>query len=310
MRLLNEFWAFVKERELIRLRRLHGLPRDQWTQDPIMQQYRFTNVKRHHDRTTIGLKKIYDAHFDWDDEATSWDDCVALLLNCVLFRFFGTVEAAEVIGYVRRWNREQQDRVEGYAIQNDLPFTSAYIVPNAGLDIPKYEMVIRVMNEMRDHHAHGVIYALQDEKGPQSWEAATDALTKCFGVGPFMAKEILLDYVLATGQTPKDWQTWTPVGPGGKRGAGWVLLGRKESLPTATALRVCQEVYASHEAHWPDSFTVGDGVNKWTHISENLDLTDIQFQFCEFDKYRKALAGKQPKRRFKPTIDRITDKTK
>jgi hypothetical protein len=38
-----------------------------------------------------------------------------------------------------------------------------------------------------------------------------------------------------------------------------------------------------------------------------LDLTDIQFQCCEFDKYQRVVRGDgKPKRRFWPTVDGVT----
>ena len=108
-----------------------------------------------------------------------------------------------------------------------------------------------------------------------------------------MAKEILLDYILATGWMPTDWETWTPIGPGGRLGAGIVQYGTVVRLPDSEAIHVIRALYEMRLNRWPDSFP-------------SLDLTDIQFQLCEFAKYIKATKGGRPKRRFRPTIDRIT----
>ena len=51
---LNSYGAylyFVAERELVRHRKESGTP-GPWTDDPVLQQYRFTNVRRRDDRMT------------------------------------------------------------------------------------------------------------------------------------------------------------------------------------------------------------------------------------------------------------------
>ena len=46
-----DFYAFMREREAIRLRRLEGAP-PPWTEDPILREFSFTNIKREHDKTS------------------------------------------------------------------------------------------------------------------------------------------------------------------------------------------------------------------------------------------------------------------
>ena len=112
-----------------------------------------------------------------------------------------------------------------------------------------------------------------------------------------MAKEILLDFVLASGVTPDDWQTWTPVGPGGNRGARRVKRGQawqSASKSDAEALETIREIYEERKIYWRTDFV-------------ELDLTDVQFQLCEFDKYSRVAEGRRPKRQFRPTNDWITN---
>jgi hypothetical protein len=112
-----------------------------------------------------------------------------------------------------------------------------------------------------------------------------------------MAKEILLDYILVTNQLPTDWETWTPVGPGARRGAGVVKYDMITSIPEWETLEVCRQLYNMCDERWPREF-------------ERLDLTDIQFQLCEFAKYEKTKTGVgRPKRKFHPTIDDITKRS-
>jgi hypothetical protein len=55
MRLAAKYFALARERESIRRGRLAGaLP--PWTHDPIFRQWRFCNVHRENDRTTIWFR--------------------------------------------------------------------------------------------------------------------------------------------------------------------------------------------------------------------------------------------------------------
>lgn len=290
---VERFYEFMTERENIRLRRALGWPREKWTLDPIFQKYSFTNVKREHDRTSTLLRQeFYDpwVHGSEEDNTDPMDlddpdMCVQIMLNCVLFRYFGTIEAAQTIGWTENWGKTARDRILGLGAQDDLKFTAAYIIPACGRSEPKHQIVVDIID--------GIEKRLDDVIRRDKWEQQCRILSSCYGCGSFMAKEILLDYFMATGIRPVDWQTWSPVGPGGRRGASRVLHGAKLPISETEALEVIREIYSQREEYWREDFV-------------DLDLTDIQFQMCEFDKKSRVAEGRAPKRRFKPTIDAIT----
>lgn len=294
---IAQFYAFMTERENIRLRRLLGWPREEWTYDPIFRTYSFTNVKREHDRTSAQLRQIYEEEFveliiekcgpHWrDDPYCNADDSLdELLLNCTLFRYFGTVETARVIGWTKEWSKRRREEIISHGLGDELRFTSAYIVPNCGRTEPKYEIVCEIVD--------GVARRVSEITAQTSWERQVEILRQCWGVGAFMAKEIMLDYVMVTQIYPDDWQTWTPVGPGGCRGAGRVLTGSLVKLSEPLALEVIQRIYELRDDYWRADFV-------------KLDLTDVQFQLCEWDKYSRVAEGRAPKRRFRPTVDAVT----
>ena len=63
-------------------------------------QYKFTNVKREHDRTTLWMRR----HFTGPN-VTKDTDPGLVLFNCALFRYFGSIKYAERMGWVG--NRDQ-----------------------------------------------------------------------------------------------------------------------------------------------------------------------------------------------------------
>lgn len=308
MKMLQEFWDFVRERELIRLRRLAGLPREQWTSDEILQTYSFTNVKRHHDRVTrLLLTEFYDPHRLFNDQKqthllASAEILRMYLLNAAIFRYFGTLESARTIGWLYEWSPDQKSRL--LEMGSLLSFTPAYLVPNCGDTRAKYVVVCDIIDS---------IWSVATEVVAQtSWQRACEILSRCWGCGSFMAKEVYLDFLLARGEwRPSDWQTWTPVGPGGQRGATWVRdglvlssSGKQTKMDEDEALEVIRVIYESrfNDGHWHEPMRVDDDVLD----PVDLDLTDVQFQLCEFDKYNRAKSGGRPKRKFRPTVDEIT----
>ncbi len=275
------FWEYLIERESIRLRRLAGLPSGEWSTDWIFQQFSFTNCKRIHDRTTTLLRQeFYDLHQSDNDKI--------ILLNAAIFRYFGCIETARIIGWSSDWNQTRRDFIQMRGLCDELRFTPAYIIPSCGRSEPKYEVVLDIIEQMWGRFDELLKY--------NSWEQWTDVLSSSYGCGQFMAKEILLDYIMATKRNPVDWETWTPVGPGGRLGAGWVRDNELTRLSSYESLEVIRSIYETRDEFWPENFV-------------KLELTDIQFAFCEVAKYQKAFTGVgRPKRNFRPTVDDVTRK--
>src|SRR5262245_25055978 len=90
--MIDHFFAFVRERYLIRVRRNEGQPRP-WTQDPILQNYSFTEVFREDDRTTKWLRENVRDPLRNDPR---------VLPAVLIFRWFNRVETGEAIFKKRR----------------------------------------------------------------------------------------------------------------------------------------------------------------------------------------------------------------
>jgi hypothetical protein len=84
---VEAFFAYARERHSIYLKRLAGDPWP-WTSDPILQQYRFTNVFRELDKTTQWFKKNVREPLRNDP---------SVFLATVIFRWFNTIRTGETI---------------------------------------------------------------------------------------------------------------------------------------------------------------------------------------------------------------------
>lgn len=281
----NAFFDYLTERENVRLRKEAGdfFP---WTEDTILQTYKFTNVRRHHDRTSNELREMfYKKHFN--------DDRRSILMNCATYRYFGTYEFAKEIGW-QDYDSFDFDFIEDTAADRlanrERVFTGAYVITNQGISAPKQEVVVRYFLKALWEATPEIVKLAQIS---QSWEQVARRMMKLNGFGGtgFMTKEVLLDTTYTgfwehyhedpneLGFTfPADWGQWTPIGPGALRGAARVLgdesaksLKQEQAFQCIMNLVNLQDLYFGHE------FT--------------LSPTDIQFGLCEFDKYERVRLG-------------------
>jgi hypothetical protein len=284
-------WYYMNERESIRLKKEAGAPWP-WTKDPILQTYRFTNVKRLHDRTTQWVLR------NWYHPMRE-RPLGEQLFNCGLFRWFGTIEFACQIGWVATdswtgkkpldWRRDVESTAASMLSRGDKVFTGAYIITSGGVSGPKYETVVRDYLSPFFAQRHALAALAQSSR---SWQTVAEAMAKLpgFGGSGFMAKEVLQDALL----TPvfagvRDAGTWTPVGPGARRGLNR-LYGRplRQPIPKEQALDELRDLLRRAPQY------VSEHV-----LRLDLSLHDIQFVLCETDKYLRVKLGEgRPRSRY------------
>lgn len=272
-----DFWSYIRERESIRLRRVEGQPWP-WTRDPILQAFKFTNVRRRHDRTTQAFMVTYKLH-------TAVPPDVALY-NCAVRRFFGTAEFGLSVGWL---DSHAPSTLRNAELSCPRPWTGAYIIRAGAAGTRKVDSVIEYMDSLWARAAE-IVTAIEDSG---RWEAGYQVMRKCFGFGPFMAKEVLQDYLLwleACGKTVTDAGTFTPVGPGAARGLN--RLFERPINATQPELAMLVEIQMLLEGIQPIWLrTFNDGC---------LTAHDIQFCLCEYDKYERTRLGEgRPKATYK-----------
>jgi len=294
----NAFFSFVEEREQIRLRKEADLPYP-WTKDQILRDYKFTNVHRHHDRTSRVLRGLfYTPNFHADKKT--------ILMNAATFRYFGTYEFAEAIGWTHfedmdnnHWEHVKEVAEDRLA-NKERVFTGAYVITNQGISAPKQEVVVEYFLKALQKQAED----LRDLTiATESWEDVATEMRKIqgFGGSGFMTKEILLDTTYTSFwdnwinhpkdgifSFPMDWDSWTPIGPGARRGAARVS-GDDEAKPLKEedAGNIIDDLMVQQDLFLPD---------EWDSLAPH----DIQFQLCEFDKYERVRLGQgRPRSRYK-----------
>lgn len=276
---------YIVERESIRVKKEAGEPRP-WTKDKILDTYKFTNVFRIYDRTTQKLLELYTYATKSTDEVT--------LLHCGIYRYFGTWEFAHDLGWTEKITKGFF-RHMALVAQTRLnagvkTFTGAYVVTSGGRSEPKVNVVTRYLERL--WFCADLITKKMHEA--RSWEAGYRELTKLEGFGGFgfMAKEVLQDYLLCRpGMWCKDRNTWSPMGPGARRGINR-LLGRPVNSPGNEVFFIADLIKVHGRVNVE---LVGTGIKP-------LTAHDVQFCLCEFDKYERTRLGQgHPRNRYTPT---------
>lgn len=304
---LRFFWYWINERHKIFEARKAGKPFP-WTKDKILQEYKFTNPFRQHDRVTQEWTNRYIKLMG----AGAVEKDEDLLFQVAMFRLFNWPETYDALHYgLRRWNLEKAvDILHARKAEGKQIFTGAYIIPSAGKP-DKAKTIAEALEklwdgrdpkDMEERELKGLpqrppnrrLFA-RKIKRKQSMKFATQLLQKIPTIGPFIAYEIVCDLrhtrLLADA---KDKLSWANPGPGAQRGIHRLLCG-------------------SHQ--WPQGREKPDynkimrlllkmaprKLSKQVKTCETpFEMREIEHSLCEFDKYMR-IKRKEGKTRSKFT---------
>ena len=267
---LERYCYWQVEREQIRLRKEVQKNPPPWTNDPILQQFKFCQVFREDDRTTRWFKKYIREPLKDDP---------SVLMATVIFRWFNLIDTGRTLikhNLHLDWDRKRA--IEEITKQPKW-ITGAYIIktPN-GMD--KVSGVAECISHMWNDREILVNKIVSENMNlEETWKLLRDYPY----MGPFMAYEVVTDlrhtYLL---KNANDIVTWANAGPGAMRGLNR-LTGR--------ALGFCKR---SHD--WNKEMnvlykTVIQRLNKWILINRSYEMREIEGGLCEFDKYSRIAKG-------------------
>ena len=274
MKYLDDLLFWVAERERIRLAKEEGFPRP-WTQDPVMNHYRFCNVDRCNDRVTQWI------HTNW---MYPNDGAPSLPFAMGVARMVNLPETLESLGYPDKWDPDHFISVlAGRKLSGKKVWTSAYMITggySAGGE-SKEVIIARVLTKLHD----------QLERNPVcSGDTLESAAVKLRvpGIGTFLSAQIIADLKYSRVlKGAKDWLYWCSPGPGSTMGLNF-LHERQELTPIIDAQFV-KEVNEVREL--------------LRHAGTDLDSQNVQNCLCEFSKYVRAKHfGKRLKSGYTPHI--------
>jgi len=276
-------WYFLRERQAIYERRMAGEPKP-WTQDPILRDYRFTNVDRELDTVTQWIRKNIRQLYMRDP---------ALWFNLAIARFINWPDTLKELGYFHRWEPARFTEVMAARQANGQKcYTGAYMVRG---DV---QGGLATKHEYLAHKVFTPLWAAREDVamvlGRNSLEEAQTYLVKFFGMGGFMVDQILTDLKY----TPvlrhaTDWNSFCFAGPGAMRGLNR-LAGRplKSTVSQQQALEEIQVLYA-------------EGLSLGMHnVVPNYEIHMIENILCECDKHLRVKNGEgRPRSRYPGSAD-------
>lgn len=300
---IDDFFDYANRREVIRLRKEAGAPRDEWTDDPVLKEWSFCNIEREHDRTT----KWFCQHVRHNGPEEQY------ILRAVAFRWFNRVETGRAIAGMDPADRQvaqnlfvpvQTDRMLERLRNLKLSpvVTGAYVIktPN-GVD--KLHGVIECINRFKIQRSiydglwanhYSLSQRLLEEPGQHSLEGVWNWLRETPYLGDFMSYEIVTDLANSPllDKAP-DIMTWANPGPGATNGLSYMLYGEPGHLKRHNRhdrdlmMELMQQILdaSRHRRNWPHQLV-------W-------NMRTVEHTLCEFMKYERVKAGGRLKRRYR-----------
>lgn len=276
---------FVWEREVVRIVKERG-GEPPYTNDPVIQRYKFTNIRRQDDRVSRWIiDNVIAPNISRKDlwfillvtRLINWPPTLEHLINAgILFRPVVDFEPAEF-----------SQSVENYKAQGRKVYSGAYMVYPTKMD-PGGVKSLAIAKHII---APAAKLNMQMVLAQNSISAFVSALAKSFGISTFMAGQVAADltYCPQLGNA-SDLYSYAPIGPGSSKGLNY-LLGRTE-YATWTQGNFNEQLVK-----------INNAINIELEITD-LTLHDVQNVMCEFSKYVRAVKGSgKPKTVYQPETE-------
>lgn len=279
----DAFFKYAIERHRIYMARKAGVPKP-WTDDPVLQTSRFTNIYRELDRTTVWFREHVRSRLQ---------DRPEVVPAAVIFRWFNRILTGEAlfcdpdIAYGGRTAFEQFLKTGELAVLKNAivafcgasgPYvTGAYTINtiSAPRGLSKLDGVINLVGQWWERHQDWPTHRWGTLEEFCGW-----VRSPC--LGEFMAYEVACDLrwtpVL---ENATDINTWANVGPGALRGLNRIH-GRPvaQGAPQSRTLAEMRDLLEASREAWPE----GPGWPAW-------ELREVEHTLCEFDKYCRVREG-------------------
>ena len=267
------YW--IRERERIRDLKERGFTRP-WTQDTILQQYRFCNVNRDDDTVTRWI------HENW---SLPNQDSPMLPFALTVARMVNLPSTLSALGFPHVWDQHHfEDTLRFLKDSGNKVWTNAYMITGGyskGGE-PKEAIIGRVLSQVYQNLGKLPIV-------PGDTLEDMSEKIKAPGVGPFLSAQVIADLKrISPYDESADFFTWCAPGPGSTIGLN--ILHDRDFLAPTTPKKFKDEV---------NEIRITIRGNTGLH----LDAQNTQNCLCEFNKYyRTKYSDYTPKTRYVPAV--------
>ncbi len=282
----DTYWRFAAERQRIFMRRANGAP-PPWTDDPILNEYKFTNAYRASDRVSQYL--IRHVIYEGDQEPAE------LLFRILLFKIFNRIDTwtllQESLGELSyaTYSYQKYDKVLSRAMAAGVSiYSAAYIMPSGKgvFDTSrKHQMHLKLIDRMLNDELHKKLAATRTMLEGFTLLRAYPTL------GDFLAFQYITDINYSTLTNYSESEFVVP-GPGAFSGIHKCF----SALGGLSEVDIIKLVTESQEREFARL-----NLDFETLWGRPLQFIDCQNLFCEVDKYSRL---------FHPEIRGISKRTR
>lgn len=301
---LEHLVHFIKERYKIHILKDIEYQPAPWTDDPILRSYRFTNVRREHDKETKWLIK----HITSNSELVYEDK----LLNCILFRLFNKHETCELIGMPIKFSQgyESEDYREIFEQKRkDDPdyvfFTGAFISGGMKSAFKRYspagtwDMCMRVMYFIdyliRDEFTSGI--GCTTDEFVSSPDKIFELMKEYKGIGDFLAYQVFVDFTYIN-EFPSSENEFVVAGPGCKRGLD-CLFESRGGMTYEECLFWLRDNWTKLMKNYGIQWNSDEIFTDLPDYDHCMNIMSLENCFCELSKYERAINGSgRPRARY------------
>jgi hypothetical protein len=274
---VDDIWEFARKRHLIYLRRTAGVDPAYWTNDPILQRYRFCNVYRELDTVTDWLR------VNWREPNAENPD---LWFAFVVARHMNNIPMLDALGGAPLpWDPEFfVIMAEKRRLEQDKVFGAAYMIGTRH----KGSKAVYLANEV-----FTPLWNAREKIRPRPGDTLTSwhmQLGLWYGLASFMSAQVIADIkhcwpLLAA----SDWQSFCASGPGSRVGLNYLMNRPPKTRWREDEFRLrVDELRLALAPHFQAEY--------WAPP----DGQDTQNLLCEFSKYERTRLGTgRPKQIFR-----------
>lgn len=290
------FFEFIYKRQLIWYRRFVLQEDAPWTDDEILQKFKFINMYRELDRCTLYILETFK----------NIKDRRMLLLNIIFYRFFnlsGLYEMLEIEPFDHMDNQllEQLDtRFKQLKKSGTAIFNNAYVISPGNSHAPKHFSILNNLMTL-DKKLSGMIEKIDACETP---ETSFEILLEIPLAGPFLTCEIWTDLTYF-GFFRQNWDDndFVSIGPGAKWGLE-ILYGK---MQRDQYFKQLYYLYKRQHSVLPRVHKDLKQKLSWKKIVYTeayssvpfLSITNMEGALCEFRKYWNLSHGKGRRRYYK-----------
>ena len=299
---IRYFYDFVTERYKIHVRKDFLKQKAPWTNDGVLQQYKFCNVRREHDRQSQYLIKNI-----------STNPCLSLedkIVNSFYFRAWNNWDTMKDLGgpwaakdlyssqmkqqirpIYQKLAAEDPDRKWWSSAYNQGGTKQAWRYPNSNEKINKeYDIPLRVFHIgpwLKEHNTVKKLLNANDQK------AAFEAIKEIQGFADFLAYQVFVDLTYIK-EFPFSENEFVIAGPGCKKGLDY-LFDNYDGMSPEEALfwlrdnvdHIFSKIMASNGQYWDPRELFVD----LPEYDRCLNIMSLENCMCELSKYIRTIEG-------------------